>query len=584
MNGSPRPEAVRRGQQRAPAGAGLRVRERLDGAERRAEARRPADAEQHAEQRRPGEAGVGQAVEAQLALHPGHQAEEGQAEQHGEGAEHAVDDLLVRDQGAAEAAEQGARGDEDRAEAEDEQHAAGQHPAASAHRRADEGVARCRSSGVAELGAGQPGHVRQVARHQREHARRQERHQPRGGGDRQREQHGPARDGVDEGVGHAHRRQASLTRAWTGPSSSVSTTPPMKRPAIAALAVEQDRARRDLRRQRPEPGEDDARLVEDRRVGDALAALEGAGGVGVVLEHDPDELDALRPVALGHRHEVVGLGPAGGAPRGPEVHDDDLPAQAGDVEGLAVERGAGDLRGLLAVGDREDAGRTDGDRLQARRPRPGDVDGVAARAPAEREHGDEGGPEEARCAGHPTIIRHRPARRLPLRRDVRYSTGRVTGRGRNRARVANHLPRRARPRGRQETPGAPAGRTRRAMSESTPVHARRRKVVAGVLVAARVLAAGMASAKDAVEDPPGPYSGAGNIAAPRRPPHRGRRRRCSGRRRAPRTRPRGRPSRTPPSTRCPCPTRLPPPPRTLRTSSQGGPTEHVRQNRTARTP
>ncbi|MCW2606271.1 MAG: Thrombospondin type 3 repeat [Frankiales bacterium] len=51
------------------------------------------------------------------------------------------------------------------------------------------------------------------------------------------------------------------------------------------------------------------------------------------------------------------------------------------------------------------------------------------------------------------------------------------------------------------------------MTSSSTVPARRRRVVAGVLVAFSLLAAGVASAQDGVEEEHGPYFGAGNIPA-----------------------------------------------------------------------
>ncbi len=66
-------------------------------------------------------------MQPHLALQAGDEPEEGQPEQDREQAEHDVDDVLVAGQHRAEAAEQRAAGDEDGAEAGDEQHGAGEH-------------------------------------------------------------------------------------------------------------------------------------------------------------------------------------------------------------------------------------------------------------------------------------------------------------------------------------------------------------------------------------------------------------------------------------------------------------------------
>jgi hypothetical protein len=93
-------------------------------------------------------------VEADLALQPGTRPRKTSPSSTVSPPEHAVEHRLVLQQRAAGVAEQGAAGDEDGAEAEHEQQAAGQHPAAADAdgRLGGEGGAGCRLARGAVLG------------------------------------------------------------------------------------------------------------------------------------------------------------------------------------------------------------------------------------------------------------------------------------------------------------------------------------------------------------------------------------------------------------------------------------------------
>jgi hypothetical protein len=90
----------------------------------------------------------------------------------------------------------------------------------------------------------------------------------------------------------------------------------------------------------------------------------------------PDEGHAVGGGLLRDGGEVARLGPARRAPRRPEVEDDDLAAQVGEVERLALERLAAEHRRGLAVLDPQQPV------VGSRAPCSCGVLGVAARRPA----------------------------------------------------------------------------------------------------------------------------------------------------------------------------------------------------------
>jgi hypothetical protein len=204
------PQAVGDPEERAPPCGGLRVGEGVDRGQRRPEARRPAQPEHHAEQRRPGQAGDRPRRDPRGALQERQPAEERQAQNDRDDAEHPVEQVRPLEQQPAEAAERRAERDEDQREPEHEQHGAGEHPPP---RRALVGLGAHRGRrppGPADGGgrrrtgarADQAGDVGEVAGHERQHARRGEADQPHErrhpGGDEQR----AVGDQAAEGLAH----------------------------------------------------------------------------------------------------------------------------------------------------------------------------------------------------------------------------------------------------------------------------------------------------------------------------------------------------------------------------------------------
>src|SRR5215467_15017514 len=84
--------------------------------------------------------------------------------------------------------------------------------------------------------------------------------------------------------------------------------------------------------------------VLDDRVRDVLGPDVAAGGPGAVFEvdadHDHTGILELLPCLVESRLLNLALR----APRGPEVDDDDLPAQLGERHGRAVQLGQGEVR------------------------------------------------------------------------------------------------------------------------------------------------------------------------------------------------------------------------------------------------
>ena len=126
----PETEAVGQREERAAARAGRGQRQRLHRAERRADARRPAEPEDHAEQRRAGQPGRRQPVDPQpRAAAPAARPRNASPSRTTTTPSTRCSSSLVPDQQPAEPAEEHPVRDEDRGEAEHEQHRAGHHPA-----------------------------------------------------------------------------------------------------------------------------------------------------------------------------------------------------------------------------------------------------------------------------------------------------------------------------------------------------------------------------------------------------------------------------------------------------------------------
>ena len=84
----------------------------------------------------------------------------------------------------------------------------------------------------------------------------------------------------------------------------------------------------------PAPG--DLLVAERDPVGDAELLPELQDRLGRLVEGDPDDLEAGAAVLLRERDELRRLRPARRAPGRPEVDDDDLAAERGEVELLPV--------------------------------------------------------------------------------------------------------------------------------------------------------------------------------------------------------------------------------------------------------
>ena len=101
------------------------------------------------------------------------------------------------------------------------------------------------------------------------------------------------------------------------------------------VAVDPSRARDDERARDRQPAvvvEDAAGRVAHVRIADAVTREEGTSIAGEIVRVDADEGDAPS-IALEGRLEARGLALTRIAPRGPEVDDDDLPAQRRETEG-----------------------------------------------------------------------------------------------------------------------------------------------------------------------------------------------------------------------------------------------------------
>ena len=81
--------------------------------------------------------------------------------------------------------------------------------------------------------------------------------------------------------------------------------------------------------------EDAARRIAHVRIADAVSGEEGASIAGEVGRVDADERDPVS-IALEGRLEARGLLLARMAPGGPEVDDDDLPAQRREAQGAVA--------------------------------------------------------------------------------------------------------------------------------------------------------------------------------------------------------------------------------------------------------
>ena len=174
---------------------------------------------------------AGQPVDPQVAGQPGQPAEEGQPEQDHDDAEHPLERALVLHQQRAQPAEEHPVRDEDRGEAEHEQHRADHHP--GPRRRLGEhrgpaapGGAIALRPGRGGIHTGQAGDVGQVARDQRQHARREEADQPDQRGDQGGHQQRAVGDDVGEGLAGAgrERHRSAASRVTTGSMSSRTST------------------------------------------------------------------------------------------------------------------------------------------------------------------------------------------------------------------------------------------------------------------------------------------------------------------------------------------------------------------------
>ena len=203
----------------------------------------------------------------------------------------------------------------------------------------------------AEVGAGEPGRVGEVARQQRHHAGREERDQAGDQGHRDGQHERTVERRVAEPVTQVERGHFCTSRTR---STRVCCARHLTQDAGGhpALLVEDHRARDRAGVERAAEGEQGAPGgVEEGRVGHVVAALEGEALVraGVLGVH-ADELHVVGLELPRGLAEEAGLLAARRAPRPPDVEYDDLAGVLVQGELLAVQRGPGDLAGLLAVG------------------------------------------------------------------------------------------------------------------------------------------------------------------------------------------------------------------------------------------
>ncbi len=208
---------------------------------------------------------------------------------------------------------------------------------------------------VAEVGAGQAGDERQVARHERQHARRQERHQP---GDR-RHRHGdaaaePSVTAATKAVGDAHSGLLGGDLLDRAEQLGLGDTSPAKNAAIRPSRSSTQRRGRRLRDDLAELQQQRARLVVQRRVGRPPApARTPARRPGSSLTLTPTKRTPESAVSVGDLVEGRRLGAARRAPGRPEVQDDDLAAQVGTCPAARRRASVPDQRRRrLPVGDR----------------------------------------------------------------------------------------------------------------------------------------------------------------------------------------------------------------------------------------
>ena len=202
-------QAVEEHQEGAAAGRPLHRRHRVDGGERRGQARRPGQAETQAEQRRSDEPGPRQPVDLEFALQEPDPAQEDDAHDDGDDAEHPFERQRVLPDRRAELAEERPLRDEHGAEPEHEQQRPARHPALAGLL----GVAR------------QPGDVGEVTGHEWQYAGREESDDADERGHPGSHDQGAALHRVREpGVGERHH--ASARSLSIGPWMSLSVSPP----------------------------------------------------------------------------------------------------------------------------------------------------------------------------------------------------------------------------------------------------------------------------------------------------------------------------------------------------------------------
>src|SRR5258708_3692564 len=93
------------------------------------------------------------------------------------------------------------------------------------------------------------------------------------------------------------------------------------------------------------------RLVEDARVRHLELVAIDASLILAIPDVDPNNLEAATLIVAGDAVETGLLGPAGAAPRCPEVEEQRLAAEVFQRDAVAVEIGPDPVRGLVSHGD-----------------------------------------------------------------------------------------------------------------------------------------------------------------------------------------------------------------------------------------